>query len=167
MADCWAPFTLVVKKWYWSDVWPLLVAYSNPLRHIHGLVINFGITVWWCQSDNRQMWPPGIASWSRTIAHCMCKMVLIPQSLCSKVSQMACRDCGVCNPSPWVTVQFSVCNEGSSLCRTLQILEVAKHCTVYLFLPVPVITDYSEEDLFLLRFSSCLHDHANFYGMLC
>ena len=95
---------LVVKKWYWSDIWPLFVAYSNPLRHIHGLAINFGITVWWCRSDDRQMWTPGITSWSRTIAQCLCGMLLILQSLCSKVSRMACWDCGVCNPSLWVTV---------------------------------------------------------------
>jgi hypothetical protein len=106
------------------------------------------------------MWTPGIASWSRTIVHCLCKMLLIPQSSCSKVSRMACRDCGVCYPSLWVTVQFSARNEGSSLCRSLQILEVAKCYTVYLFLPVPVISDYSEEDSFLLPFSSYLQNLA-------
>ena len=80
--------------------------------------------------------------------------------LCSKVSQMACRDCSVCNLSLWVTVQFSVRNEGISLCWTLQILEVAKRCTVYLFLRVPVISDYSSS-------KSGLNYHANSYGMLC
>ena len=62
---------------------------------------------------------------------------------------MACRDFGVCNPLLWVTVQFSARDEGSNLCQTIQTLEVAKRCTVYLFLPVPVISDYSEEDLVL------------------
>jgi len=40
----------------------LSVAYSIPLRHILGLAFNFGNTVWWCRSDDRQIWTLCIAS---------------------------------------------------------------------------------------------------------
>jgi hypothetical protein len=58
-----------------------------------------------------------------------------------------CRDFGVCNLSLSVTAQYSAHHKGSILYQTIQILEVVKCCTGYLFLPVPVISDYSEEDI--------------------
>ncbi len=45
---------------------------------------------------------------------------------------MTCWDFGVCNPSLLVTVQYGARHAGSILYQTIQILEVAKRCIVYI-----------------------------------